>query len=362
MAGSIEAYQTRAGVRYRVRYNKPDGTRTDKRGFTTKRDAKLFLANTDVQKSRGEYIDPADSKRHVLDIGETWKAARLANLKPSSRAVMETSWRVHVAPKWGDREVGSIRRSEVASWVGEMTSRRSAQTVRRAAFVLSGVLEVAVDDRAISSNPAAGLDLPKKARKEVRYLTHWQVDRLARAAEYPTLVRFLAYTGLRWGEAAALRVRSVDLEKRRANIRENAVIVNGVYEIGTPKTGASRVVTFPPFLASDLRELTEGRDGDHFVFGASQPMPYPHATSGWFSNAIRAAQEDDPEFPRVTLHGLRHTAASLAISSGANVKAVQRMLGHASAAMTLDVYADLFDTDLVAVSDALGEARENALR
>ncbi|MDP9025987.1 MAG: tyrosine-type recombinase/integrase, partial [Actinomycetota bacterium] len=64
-----------------------------------------------------------------------------------------------------------------------------------------------------------------------------------------------------------------------------------------------------------------------------------------------------PEIPKLTVHDLRHTAASLAISAGANVKAVQRMLGHASAAMTLDVYSDLFEDDLVAVSDALDEAR-----
>ena len=61
----------------------------------------------------------------------------------------------------------------------------------------------------------------------------------------------------------------------------------------------------------------------------------------------------DPKFPRITIHDLRHTAASLAVAAGANVKAVQRMLGHASAAMTLDVYADLFDDDLDAVADAL---------
>ncbi|MGZ4511374.1 MAG: tyrosine-type recombinase/integrase, partial [Mycobacterium sp.] len=61
--------------------------------------------------------------------------------------------------------------------------------------------------------------------------------------------------------------------------------------------------------------------------------------------------------PRVTLHDLRHTSASLAVSAGANVKAVQRMLGHASAAMTLDIYAELFDDDLEAVAVALDEAR-----
>ena len=65
----------------------------------------------------------------------------------------------------------------------------------------------------------------------------------------------------------------------------------------------------------------------------------------------------DDRFPRVTVHDLRHTAASLAISAGANVKVVQRMLGHASAAMTLDVYADLFSDDLGAVADAHDEKR-----
>jgi integrase len=63
----------------------------------------------------------------------------------------------------------------------------------------------------------------------------------------------------------------------------------------------------------------------------------------------------------MTIHDLRHTAASLAVSAGANVKAVQRMLGHASAAMTLDVYADLFDDDLNAISDRLDEAYQRTI-
>jgi integrase len=68
---------------------------------------------------------------------------------------------------------------------------------------------------------------------------------------------------------------------------------------------------------------------------------------------VARCQAIDSTFPRVTAHALRHTAASLAISAGANPKVVQRMLGHASAAMTLDVYADLFDSDLDAVADRL---------
>ena len=73
-----------------------------------------------------------------------------------------------------------------------------------------------------------------------------------------------------------------------------------------------------------------------------------------FQPAVEKCQKADDTFPSITPHDLRHTAASLAVSAGANVKAVQRMLGHAKASMTLDVYADLFDEDLDGVADRLG--------
>ncbi len=80
-----------------------------------------------------------------------------------------------------------------------------------------------------------------------------------------------------------------------------------------------------------------------------------------FVQAVKRCQEMDPTFPKITPHDLRHTAASLAISAGANVKGVQRMLGHSSAAMTLDVYADLFEDDLDEVSARLDDLRTRTL-
>lgn len=79
------------------------------------------------------------------------------------------------------------------------------------------------------------------------------------------------------------------------------------------------------------------------------------ATAARAKQSKRGKEPTTPVFPRVTAHALRHTAASLAISAGANVKVIQRMLGHSSAAMTLDVYADLFDDDLTGVADKLDE-------
>jgi integrase len=80
----------------------------------------------------------------------------------------------------------------------------------------------------------------------------------------------------------------------------------------------------------------------------------------FFTVAVEACQAADKSSPAITPHDLRHTAASLAISAGANVKAVQRMLGHAKASMTLDVYADLFDDDLDSVANRL-DARSSLL-
>jgi hypothetical protein len=76
---------------------------------------------------------------------------------------------------------------------------------------------------------------------------------------------------------------------------------------------------------------------------------------------LLAAQKEDKDIPYLTPHDLRHTAASMAISAGANPEAVQRMLGHASAAMTLDTYADLFEDDLDAVSERMDAVRAETL-
>ena len=76
-------------------------------------------------------------------------------------------------------------------------------------------------------------------------------------------------------------------------------------------------------------------------------------SDSWWTWALKRAQDKDPDFPRITPHSLRHVAAGLLVGAGASVKAVQRQLGHATAAMTLDTYAELFDGDLDEVADAL---------
>lgn len=369
---TIEAYETKAGKRYRVRYRTPAKRQTDKRGFKTKRDAERFARTVEVAKDRGEWIDPANARATVGELGAAWIMAR-NNLKPSTFRSVESAWRVHVEPRWGTVPVSDIRFSDVEAWAGQLARDRSPSTVLRAHGVLLGILEAAVRDRRLLSNPAAGVALPRKTRKEHVYLTHEQLHTLAAASKRPTLVLVLGYTGLRWGEAVGLRVRDVDLVRGRLNVDRNAVEVGAVIEVGTPKSHKRRTVPFPAFLGPLLVDQCQGKGNDDLVFpGPSggflrRPKLSEAVSDGtdgrkrsgnghsWFSSALNAAGLE-----HMTLHDLRHTAASLAVAAGANVKAVQRMLGHASAAMTLDVYADLFDDDLDAVGTALDDAASRA--
>jgi len=359
--GSVLAYTTSAGRRYRVIYRKPDRTQGQKRGFKTKRDAELYLAEVEVSKARGSFIDESSSRVSVAVLGADWLSGQKNLLKPSAFRSLESAWRLHVVPKWGNRAVGSIRHSEVQNWVSQLAATMSATSTLRAHGILAGILDVAVRDLRIASNPARSLTLPKKIRKAHTYPTHDQVDRLAIESSPATLALFLAYTGLRWGEATGLRVKDLDTLRRRVSVQENAVMVGGHIEVGTPKSHKIRSVPFAEFLTLSLARRCDGKDRSELLFGDGvNHMRLPHSQSGWFARAVKRIQRSDPSFPRVTPHDLRHTAASLAISAGANVKAIQRMLGHASAAMTLDVYADLFDDDLDAVAVALNHARASS--
>ena len=211
---TIESYDTKAGRRYRVRYRTPDRRQTDKRGFTTKRDAERFARTVEVSKDRGEWIDPADTRVTVGVLGERWIASR-SSLKPSTLRTVESAWRNHVQPRWGTTAVSDVRFSAVEEWVAELAREKSPTTVKRAHGVLSSILAAAVRDRRILANPAEGVALPRKVAKAHVYSSHDQLHALADASDRPALVLVLGYTGLRWGEAIGLRVKDVDTARRR---------------------------------------------------------------------------------------------------------------------------------------------------
>ncbi len=240
--------------------------------------------------------------------------------------------------------------------MSELATQKSSTVVLRALGVLAGILDVAIDDRRLANNPARHIrNLPQRGPgKRLIYLSHDQVATPAACSAHPTMVLTLAYTGLRWGEATGLRVRSVNGLRKRFVIEENAVMIGYEIHVGTPKTHEKRSAPYPDRLAPMIEPVCAGKSAEGLLFGDGVHHMRNSGSQGWFANAVKRAQAIDPSIPRLTPHA--HRSASLAISSGANVKAVQRMLGHASAAMTLDTYADLFEDHLDAVAARLNAA------
>src|SRR5271165_1493103 len=203
-----------------------------------------------------------------------------------------------------------------------------------------------------TANPAKGVEnLPRKTARRHVYLSADDVHRLAdESGQHRALVLVLAYCGVRWGEAVALRVRDVEFLRRRLSVSENAVQLSVNHAVGPTKGRKARSVPVPAFVLDELSAQCKGKASSDLVFPGRDRgyLQRPKSSTGWFQAAVKKAKVQ-----KITPHDLRHTCASLAVSAGVNVLALQRMLGHKSAKVTLDTYADLFDDDLDAVAVSL---------
>lgn len=358
---TIERYATTSGAtRYRVRYRTPDRRQTDKRGFRTKRDAEAWANQLEVDKRRGAYVAPAAGRVKLGPYAQEWLDAK-HKLKPSTRSryqvVLDT-----VIAKHTDLPIGDISRQWVRELVADLSVDLAPASVHKTIGVLRQVLAMAVAENRLALNPVDGVELPAVETVEQRFLTLEQLHKLADAAgEHRPLVYVLGTVGLRFGEVAELRWRDVDLDRLTIRVTRSVALVDGVFQIGSTKSAKGRSVSLPAFVA-DL--LTPGQPDD---------LVFPDTTGGhmrgtnvrrrWWSQAVTAARL----FPRTEtnsagekvvvysfkLHELRHTAASLAIQAGANIKSLQNMLGHESAALTLDRYGHLYGSDIEAVGVAM---------
>lgn len=364
--------------RWLIQYRLPSKRTSTKRGFRTKRAAQQWYADYQVSVSQGRYVSEDAGKLRVSDLHAAWWDTKV-RAKPAWRARLDQHWRVSVEPEWGHRAVGSITASEVQSWITALAEVQSPSSIEDIVGVLAGLLDVAQSQRRIHENAARGRVLPRREEVEREYLSHAQVHQLAdEVSQYAEIVYLLAYTGLRWGEMAALRPRDIDIERGRIAVTRSASKRNAAFDMVTPKTWQLRTVAVPESVMGLLVPVIEAAPSDRSLLwsrpGDGSPLRPPNLTS-WFSKAVYrlAAPERDEEgawirdvdsgrvasttgFPVITAHELRHTAASLMIRSGAHIKTVQRQLGHKSAAMTLDQYGHLYDDDLDAVSGRMDTA------
>lgn len=356
---TIEKYETTTGTtRYRVRYRTPDRRQTTKRGFSTKRDAQAWAEQLEVDKRRGAYVAPAAGRVKLGEYAKDWLDSK-HKLKPSTRARYQVVLDTFIAEHAGVA-LGDISRELVREWVTELSRTHAPASVHKTIGVLRQVLSMAVDDNRLVVNPIdQKVELPAIAEAEQRFLTLEQLHTLADAAgEHRALVYVLGTCGLRFGEAAELRWRDVDLHKQQIRVARSVALVNGVFEQGSPKSGKGRTVSLSAFVVELLGDRGED-DALLFPDTAGGRMRGSNVRRRWWSQAVTAAGLLPRTLPDKTvvhdfkLHELRHTAASLAIQAGCNIKTLQNMLGHESAALTLDRYGHLYESDVQAVGVAM---------
>ena len=366
MAYTIRQYSTKSGKRYEVRYRKPDGTPTGKRGFKRKMDAEAWGdQHVNAAKRDGSFVDQSAGRTLVSDIFEEWMNTRRPILKANTLHTDDVTWRNHIEPEFADRQIGSITQRELQAFVSGKAETLAPSTVLKIVGVLKGICDLAVKDRLIAKAPTDDLALPRReGRRLHRYLTIDQLlavaDEAGKARIQPedrkALVLLLGLCGLRWGEMSGLKVEDVDYARHRIHVRRNVTRIGSKWEETSPKSHEMRDVPMPQTVGEALLPVLAGKKPSDWVFRDHLGRPPRNQSASekyrtWFISACKRAGVE-----LLPPHDLRHTAASIAVHAGANVKALQRMLGHKSAAMTLDTYADLFDSDLDDVARVIDAA------
>jgi integrase len=231
----------------------------------------------------------------------------------------------------------------------------SASRIRQAVVVLRQTLDAAIQDGRVGRNATTSVKLPKLQRVEAPYLEPVQVDRIAEAlgGSNRLLVRVLGTLGLRFGEAAGLQRRHVDLLRRRLHVEQSLSEVAGVLKTTSTKTHAVRQVPLPLSLTRELEQHLESHVGT-----AASAWLFPGPRGGALRHSAFYGRVWRPTLkqlglPVAGIHVLRHSAAARMISAGASAKAVQTVLGHRSAAFTLTVYGHMFDSDLDDLAERL---------
>jgi integrase len=362
------------GKRWRGWYVGDDGKQHTQR-FRTEVEAEQWINKERGKVHTDQWVSPDVGADTFGVVAEQWFATK-QHRKPKTLEGYRSLLGTVVLPEWRDEPLKAINYARLSTWLsGLSTGDRSlsASRIRQAHQLIGAVYKYAMKAGLASKNPASEIDrrhdLPEERETERHYLTLTQLLDLAReTGKYETLTLVLGFCGLRFGEAIALKRR--DVGDQELIVRRSVTYVQGLGMTETDtKTKRSRHVPVPEPV---WNMLSLPDDGDALVF----PGKGGHLTLGeyrWvFDKAVTRLQEAakakqaeeiaekgktiTPEFPTISPHALRHTCASLAISAGANVKVVQRLLGHATAAMTLDTYGHLLSDDLAGVANALGKA------
>jgi len=237
--------------RWQVRYVDPTGRERSK-NFSKKSEAEKFLYTVEADKLRGVWVDPQHGRIAFGDWAAQVEATRL-NRRASTRARDASYLRSLILPTFNGRQLGAIQPNAIREWIADLEDRGYAPaTIAKAYQIVSRCFRVAVSDGVIPRTPCREIKLPTNDRDEKRFLSPTEVEQLAAAIRdrYRLVVLTGAYTGLRFGELAALRLDDLDLLRRTLRVDEQL-----------SRQGSSRITPGP------LKSKKAYRDRDPGLLG-----------------------------------------------------------------------------------------------
>ncbi len=360
----IDRKTTRTGdARYEVRLRGRDGGERS-RTFRTRKEAERYERAQHQALDSGLWVDPRSGKVTLGAWAAEWQRT-VVHLRPTTCRIYDANLRNHVLPDLGEVELGKLTPSMLRAWlsglmtkVGRHGKPLAKGSVAQAYRTLNRVLVAAVDNELLGRNPLSSIKPPRPDTDPMRFLSHEEVGALAAAMDprYRALVLVAAYTGLRAGELMALRRSRIDLLHRTITVVEQVQSLAGRHIVSAPKTAAGRRSVAVPRLVVNALEEHLASYAEPGVDGLLFPAPEGGflRLENFRRRVWRPATLAAGVAP-LRLHDLRHTCASLAIAAGADVKVLQRMLGHASAALTLDRYGHLMPGQAHSVADRLDD-------
>lgn len=344
---------------------KSHGRQLAARQFDRRSDAVAWEQDQTRRLRLGEWIDPRRSRVSLSLVAEAWLVTR-GGVKRRTRETDELMCNRHIAPRFGRRPLGSVTSAEIAEWAAQLISQGlSPATASRALATFRSILDHGVADQRLIRNVASAVRPPRgAAAREGQALTVDEVEQLALACagRYGEVVVVLAHTGLRWGELAGLKVGDrIAVPGAGLRVQRAALVGRGSLYIDTLKSHRARTVPLTARAAQIIETWAAARPIDSWIF--ESPKGAALRENNWKRLVRWNAAKVAIGRPTLRVHDLRHTAESLWLGAGADSKVVQRILGHASAAMTLDVYGHLIDRNLweaaKQVGDGLGTSTPN---
>lgn len=355
----MSVYRTPNGKAWRA-FLKYRGHR-DSRTFNRRQDAVRWLTEQKSEIDRGSWLDPSRGQIPTRDLFEPWLATR--DIEGSTRRNDRALWHAYVDMRFGRMPVASISAPMVREWIAGLTTKRgpaAPRTKRDALRVLRGVLAYAIEDGRIPRNAAVGIKISgtKGTPGQALSLPELRVFVSALKPPHHEIALVLALAGLRWSEIAALDERDVIREDSRLYlaIRRRHVLDEEGKRVTLPGTKGGRSVTRMVPLLPELVPIVERYLTGHpheplfpSPRGARLDSRHWRRDGGW--------KEACDLIDRVGLrpHDLRHTAATAWLRMTGDLKAVQSLMGHSTASMTLDLYAHVLNDTLTRAADVMAK-------